>query len=206
MPIVTIYDQHKKKVGDLNLDDRVFKEPFKSSLVYDAVVMQQTNKRQGTASTKTRGEVRGGGKKPFRQKGTGRARQGSTRSSIQVGGGKAFGPHPREYEDRLPKKAYRGALKTVLSQLCKEDRIFVFKELAMKEIKTKVISDILKKFSLSRGLIVDDGNEYLKKAAANLRNFKFVSSVGVNVYDLVRFQYLFISEKALLTLEKRMQS
>lgn len=206
MPVISVYDQAKKKMGDLNLDDRVFKVPFRSHLIYDAVIAHRVNKRQGTSSTKTRAEVRGGGIKPFRQKGTGRARQGSTRSILQVGGGVAFGPHPRDYCDRLSKKTLKGALKTVLSQLCAEKRIHVLKDLKMEQIQTKKLLSILKKFSMEKGLIVDDENNHLQKSSANLRSFKYLKPEGLNVYDLIKFQYLFVTEAALLKIEKRLQS
>ncbi len=206
MPIIAIYDQLKKKVGDLNLDDRVFQVPVRSHLIYDAVVAQRANRRQGTASTKTRGEVSGGGIKPFRQKGTGRARQGSRRSILQVGGGVAFGPHPRAYEDHLPKKAMKGALRSVLTELCKEGRLTVLKDLKLEKIKTKVLASILKRFSLEKGLIVDEkDNLFLQKSAANLRFFRYSKPESVNVYDLLKFQNLFVTESAILKLEKRLQ-
>lgn len=206
MPVVTIYDKTKKKVGDLNLDDRVFNVPFKKHLIYDAVYAYQVNSRKGTASTKTRGEVRGGGKKPFRQKGTGRARQGSSRDSHQVGGGVAFGPRPKVYSYVVPKKVGKAALRSLLSQYCRENMLTVLKDLKMDKIKTKNIFSILKKFSLVKGLIVDQKNENLKKSSSNLGSFKYVNSEGVTVYDLLKFKQLIITEPAILDLEKRLQS
>ncbi|HBQ20823.1 MAG TPA: 50S ribosomal protein L4 [Holosporales bacterium] len=205
MPVVPLYDKTKKKVGEINLDERVFNVPLKKHLLYDAVIAHGVNARQGTASTKTRAEVKGGGKKPFRQKGTGRARQGSSRDAHQVGGGVAFGPRPREYKDGFSKEANRGALRTVLSQLCKEDRIFVLKDFTLEKIKTKNVVSILKKFSLEKGLIIDQPNEPLQKSTANLRHFKFLRPEGVNVYDLIKFQHVMISEPAILHIEKRLQ-
>ena len=205
MPLVNVYDQTKKRVSDLNLDDRVFKVPFKSHLVYEAVIAHGINHRQGTASTKRKGEVRGGGIKPFRQKGTGRARQGSIRSPLQVGGGAAFGPKPKDYHYSLPKKAAKGALRSVLSQQCSENKIVILKDLQFSEIKTKKLAQLLKNFSLEKGLIVDQKNEKIEKSAANLRFFKFLRPEGVNVYDLLKFQNLFVSETAILSLEKRLQ-
>jgi len=205
MPIITVYDQSKKKVGDLNLDDRVFKVPNRSHLIYDAVVAHGVNQRQGTVSTKNRGRVRGGGTKPFRQKGTGRARQGSSRSAIQVGGGVAFGPKPRDYGYELPKKAAKGALRVALMQRYKNKSIFVLKHLKMDTIKTKALAALLKKFSLKKGLIVDEDNKTLEKSAANLRSFKYSRPEGVNIFDLLKFENLFITEPAILKIEKRLQ-
>lgn len=205
MPVVTIYDRDKKKVGDLNLDARVFDVPLKKHLLYDAVLAQRLNHRRGTASTKTRANVSGGGIKPFRQKGTGRARQGSSRSPLQVGGGAAFGPKPKVYDERLPKKVMKAALRTALSMQLRENRLVVLKDFKLDSIKTKPVAAILKKFSLEKGLIVDQTNEILEKSAANLRSFKCVRSEGVNVYDLLKFQNLLVTESAILNIEKRLQ-
>lgn len=206
MPVVPLYDKTKKKVGDLNLDDRVFNVPLKKHLIYDAVMSQRAAQRQGSASTKTRGEVRGGGAKPFRQKGTGNARQGSSRDSHQVGGGVAFGPRPRKYSYHLSKKAFKGALRTTLSMQCRENALYVLKDLNIDPMKTKTVVELLKKFSLEKGLIVDVQNENLKKSSANLRFFKFLKPEGVNVYDLLKFKNLLVSESAVLQIEKRLQS
>ncbi len=205
MPVVPVYDQNKKKVGDLNLDDRVFNVPLKKHLIYDAVVAQRENHRRGTASTKTRAEVRGGGRKPFRQKGTGRARQGSSRSPLQVGGGAAFGPKPKTYKYRLPRKVIKAALRTALSTQLRQNKLVVLKDFKLEKIKTKVLADILEKFSLEKGLLVDQSNDYLEKSSANLRSFKFLRSEGINVYDLLKFQNLLVTESAILSIEKRLQ-
>lgn len=205
MPVVSVYDQNKKKVGDLNLDDRVFNVPLKKHLIYDAVIAQRENHRRGTASTKTRAEVRGGGKKPFRQKGTGRARQGSSRSPLLVGGGAAFGPKPKTYEYRLPRKVIKAALRTALSAQLRENKLVVLKDFKLEKIKTKVLAAILKKFSLEKGLLVDQSNDYLEKSSENLRSFKFLRFEGINVYDLLKFQNLLVTESAILSIEKRLQ-
>lgn len=205
MPVVPVYDQNKKKVGDLNLDDRVFNVPLKKHLIYDSVVAQRENHRRGTASTKTRAQVSGGGKKPFRQKGTGRARQGSSRSPLHVGGGAAFGPKPKAYEYRLPRKVIKAALRTTLSTQLRENKLVVVKDLKLEKIKTKVLAGILKRFSLEKGLLVDQSNGHLEKSSANLRSFKFLRSEGINVYDLLKFQNLLVTESAVLGIEKRLQ-
>lgn len=205
MPAILVYDKTKKKTGDLNLDDRVFNVPLKKHLIYDSVVAYGINRRQGTASTKTRAEVRGGGKKPFRQKGTGRARQGSSRDSHQVGGGVAFGPKPKEYVRVLPKKVSKAALRTVLSQQYRENMITVLRDLKLEKIKTKDLVLVLKKFSLPKGLIVDKENKNLEKSAANLSSYRYVTPEGITVYDLLKFQHVLITEPAILALEKRLQ-
>ncbi|MBI3018640.1 MAG: 50S ribosomal protein L4 [Deltaproteobacteria bacterium] len=206
MPVIAVYDKTKKKVGDLNLDDRVFNVPLKRHLIYDAVMAQRRSSRKGTASTKTRAEVRGGGAKPFRQKGTGRARQGSSRDSHQVGGGVAFGPKPRKYEYGLSKQAWKGALRTTLSMQCRENTLTVLKDLKWDQVKTKNVAQLLKKFSLEKGLIIDIQNENLQKSSANLRSFRFLKPEGVNVYDLLKFKNVIVSEPAILQIEKRLQS
>src|SRR3989338_8149049 len=206
MPVIAVYDKTKKKVGDLNLDDRVFNVPLKKHLIYYAVMAQRIAQRKGTASTKTRAEVRGGGAKPFRQKGTGRARQGSSRDSHQVGGGVAFGPKPKKYEHGLSKKAWKGALRTTLSMQCRENALYVLKDLKWDQVKTKSVAQLLKKFSLEKGLIIDVQNENLQKSSANLRSFKFLKPEGVNVYDLLKFKNVIVSEPAILQIEKRLQS
>lgn len=205
MPVVAVYDQNKKKVGDLNLDDRVFNVPLKKHLLYDVVVAQRTNHRRGTASTKTRANVRGGGRKPFRQKGTGRARQGSSRSPLHVGGGAAFGPKPKVYDCRLPKQVLKAALRTALSMQLRENKLVVLKDFKLDKIKTRSLVTVLKKFSLEKGLLVDEANEILEKSSANLRSFKYLRSQGMNVYDLLKFQNLLVSEAAILNVEKRLQ-
>ncbi|OGQ13907.1 MAG: 50S ribosomal protein L4 [Deltaproteobacteria bacterium RIFCSPHIGHO2_02_FULL_40_11] len=206
MAKLDVYDQLKKKVSDLVLEDAVFAVPLKKHLLYEGVLYHDVNRRAGTASTKTRGEVRGGGVKPFKQKGTGRARQGSIRSPLLVGGGTIFGPKPKKYVYDLTKKTLRNGLKTVLSQKAKENKIFVLKDLNLKTKKTKDLFSVLKKFSLNKGLIVDEKNDVLKKTSKNLKSFKYLSTEGLNVYDVLRYENMVVTEKALLTLQKRLMA
>ncbi|MBI4041127.1 MAG: 50S ribosomal protein L4 [Deltaproteobacteria bacterium] len=206
MPTVTLYDQMKKKLGELKLSDEVFSVPFKSHLIYETVVAQQANQRQGTASTKTRAEVRGGGIKPYRQKGTGRARQGSTRSPLLVGGGTTFGPKPRSYAYKLPKKVLKEALKTAFSRLCKENKLFIIKDLQFSEIKTKNVIKVLGRFSLEKGLIIDGDNMNLMKSVRNLRNFKYLHPHGINMVDLLKYQNIVATEKAMMEIQNRLLS
>ena len=206
MAKLDVYDQLKKKVSDLVLEDAVFAVPLKKHLLYEGVLYHDVNRRAGTASTKTRGEVRGGGVKPFKQKGTGRARQGSIRSPLLVGGGTIFGPKPKKYVYDLTKKTLRNGLKTVLSQKAKENKIFVVKDLNLKTKKTKDLFSVLKKFSLNKGLIVDEKNDVLKKTSKNLKSFKYLSTEGLNVYDVLRYENMVVTEKALLTLQKRLMA
>ena len=190
----------------MNLPKDIFEVPMNADLVHQVFISQRANQRQVSAHTKNRAEVRGGGAKPFRQKGTGRARQGSSRDSHQVGGGVAFGPKPKKYEHGLSKKAWKGALRTTLSMQCRENALYVLKDLKWDQVKTKSVAQFLKKFSLEKGLIIDIQNENLQKSSANLRSFKFLKPEGVNVYDLLKFKNVIVSEPAILQIEKRLQS
>ncbi|MBN2250511.1 MAG: 50S ribosomal protein L4, partial [Candidatus Altiarchaeota archaeon] len=137
MPVLNVYDIEKTKVAEVELNDRVFGAEVNEHILYEVVKMQLACKRQGTASTKTRSDVSGGGRKPWRQKGTGRARAGTSRSPLWRGGGTVFGPHPRDYSYKVPKKVRRAALKSALSMKVKEDKVIILRDFPMDEIKTK---------------------------------------------------------------------
>src|SRR5947209_19382446 len=159
MPTLDVVDQTKKKVGTINLSDEVFGADVNVALVHQVIKAQLAGRRQGTAKTKVKSEVRGGGRKPFKQKGTGNARQGSIRSPLHPGGGQSFGPQPRSYEQATPKEMVRGALRSALSDRVKANRMVVIDELKIAAIKTKPVSDLIKnKLQLDKVLIVDDQN------------------------------------------------
>src|ERR1700760_4713954 len=143
MPTLELINQEKKKIGNIELRDDVFGVDVNVPLVHQVLKAQLAGRRQGTAKTKTKSEVRGGGKKPFRQKGTGNARQGSSRSPLQPGGGQNFGPQPRSYEQATPKEMMRGALRSALSDRVKANRVLIIDEFKLDAIKTKVLSEIL---------------------------------------------------------------
>lgn len=181
----TIYDQNHKKVSAVELPESMFGKPSKLSLVHEVVKQSLANRRVGTHATKTKGLVRGGGKKPFRQKGTGNARQGSSRSPLLVGGGTTFGPHPRDYGFNLPKKKRWVALCVVLSHRTKEGRFHVVDELGIKDGKTKSLLKVLGNFSVKNAVVVDSKNDLLRRAARNIHHVKYVDVEGINVYDIV---------------------
>lgn len=202
MATLDIFNLKKQKVGSLDLDDAIFAAPINMSLFHEVVMMQRASKRGGNAATKTRGFVRGGGRKPFRQKGTGQARRGSSRSPLLVGGAVTFGPHPRSYTYRLPKKARKAALRSALSLKVKEQMLVVFDAFALAEIKTKEFAKVLKSFGVTKALVVDDkGNLNLVKSARNIANVKVLPEEGINVYDVLRYDHLLASVAAIKKIE-----
>jgi len=187
------------------LKEEVFGVKVRPHLLHQTVVMQLNNRRAGTASTKTKGFVRGGGKKPWRQKGTGRARAGSIRSPLWVGGGTIFGPLPRDYSYRLPKKARREALLSALSLKKRDGKIIVLEELELAEAKTRVMRKLLEDLRVATALIViPRPDEKIERSARNLPNIKVLRAEGVNVYDLLRYEHLILTDGALRLLEERL--
>src|SRR4051812_13803656 len=163
MPTLELINQEKKKVGTIDLREDVFAVQVNIPLVHQVIKAQLAGRRQGTAKTKTKSEVRGGGRKPFRQKGTGNARQGSIRSPLQPGGGQSFGPQPRDYGQATPKEMMKGALRSALSDRVKAERVIIVDEFKLSQIKTKAFGDLLKKkLKLDHVLIVDDANRNLE--------------------------------------------
>lgn len=204
MPTVDILNTENKKVGALALDE-VFTGPVKENLFYETVKMQLANRRSGTASTKTRAYVSGGGVKPWKQKGTGRARAGSIRSPLWRHGGTVFGPHPRDYSYSVPRKVWRGALISGLALKVKDGRLKVLDNISLTEPKTKGIMTILKKINSNKGLIVIDGaNPTLGLAARNLKDFKLLDVNAINVFDLLKYDDLIITKLAMEKLERNL--
>lgn len=205
MPSLDLIDQNKKKVGTIQLRDDVFAVDVNIALVHQVIKAQLAGRRQGTAKTKTKAEVRGGGKKPFRQKGTGNARQGSNRSSIHVGGGQNFGPQPRSYEQSTPKEMVRGALRSVLSDRVKANRMIVVDEFKLDSIKTKAFNELLKqKLELDQALIIDDANQNLERSGRNIPHIKVLRTEGLNVYDVVRYDWVILTKRAVQAIESRL--
>ena len=191
------------KVGEIEIKDEVFNCEVKPYLMHDVVKMQLANRRAGTASTKTRKQVSGGGKKPFRQKGTGRARQGTSRSPLQVGGGTVFGPHPRDYHYLLPKKVRRSALRSALTVRYTGSVLKVLDKLELSEISTKNFSVIMKSLSLTKPLfIIDKRDETVEKSARNIPYVKVLKVEGLNVYDIIRHEQLILTLDALRRIEE----
>ena len=188
-----------------NLQDEIFGVRPRPLLLHQTVVMQLANRRAGSAATKSKGFVSGGGKKPWRQKGTGRARAGSTRSPIWVGGGTTFGPHPRDYSYRMPRKARRGALLAALSLKNRENKIIVVDRLELEEPKTRIMVQALNELKVTSALIViGQPDEKIERSARNLSWVKVLRVEGLNVYDLLRYEHLILTESALKLLEERL--
>jgi large subunit ribosomal protein L4 len=202
MAVVDVFDIEKKKVAEVDLNDTVFAAEVNEAIIYDVVKMQLASRRSGTASTKTRSDVRGGGKKPWRQKGTGRARSGTSRSPIWRSGGTVFGPHPRDYSYSIPKKVRKKALISALSMKLKENKMVILKDFPMDKISTRVFKSVFDLFSLKKALFVlDDNNEVLLKSSRNMKNVKMVRSEGINVYDILNHEHLILLEPSVKKIE-----
>ncbi len=202
MSVADVFDIEKKKVAQVELNDAVFGAEINEAVVYDVVKMQLAARRSGTSSTKTRSDVNGGGKKPWRQKGTGRARVGTTRSPIWRSGGIVFGPHPRDYYYTVPKKVRKKALISVLSMKLKEDKMIILKDFPMEKISTKVFKNVVDLFGFKKALfILDDSNEVLLKSSRNIRNVKMIRSEGINVYDVLNCEHLVLLEPSVKKIE-----
>jgi large subunit ribosomal protein L4 len=196
MALINVLNWKKEKVGQIELAANVFEAPVKKEILHTVVTWQLASRRQGTHSTKTKGLVSGGGKKPFKQKGTGGARQGSTRSILMPGGGTAFGPQPRSYAYVLPKKVRRLGLTMALSYLNKEGRLFVIDAMDSKG-KTGELNKRLKAFGLSKAVLVDSTvNELFKRASRNLPKYKYFPVEGLNVYDLLKYDAAVITKES----------
>lgn len=203
MANVAVYNIEGKKVGTLELNDAVFGVKINEHLVHMAVVSQLANKRQGTQSAKTRAEVRGGGRKPWRQKGTGHARQGSIRSPQWRGGGVVFAPKPRDYSFKMNRKEKALALKSALTSRVNAEKIIVLDELSFDEIKTKKMKEVLNNLKLDKALIVldkKDANVIL--SARNLQKVRTVLSNSINVYDILKYDTLVLTKDAVAQLEE----
>lgn len=205
MPTLDVLNLEKKKVGTIELRDDVFAAEINIPLVHQVIKAQLAGRRQGTAKTKTKAEVRGGGRKPFKQKGTGNARQGSSRSPLQPGGGQSFGPLPRSYEQATPKEMVRGALRSALSDRAKANRVLVVDEFNLKSVKTKEFNSALSKsFGTDQVLIVDDANKNLELSGRNIPKIKVLRTEGLNVYDIVRYNTIIFSKRAVQAVQERL--
>ena len=203
MANVSVYNMEGKEVGTMELNDAVFGVKINEHLVHMAVVAQLANKRQGTQKAKTRAEVSGGGKKPWRQKGTGHARQGSTRAPQWTGGGVVFAPTPRDYTIRLNKKEKRAALKSALTSRVQENKFIVLDELKMDEIKTKRFKNVLDNLKVSGALVVvgaDSDNVVL--SARNLPDVKTAYVKTINVYDILKYNTVVATKAAVASIEE----
>ena len=203
MANVSVFNMEGKEVGTLELNDAVFGVEVNEHLVHLAVVAQLANKRQGTQKAKTRSEVSGGGRKPCRQKGTGHARQGSTRAPQWTGGGVVFAPTPRDYTIRLNKKEKRAALKSALSSRVQENKFIVVDELKMDEIKTKKFKDVLDNLKVGKALVIlNDNDQNVVLSARNIADVKTASVGTMNVYDILKYNTVVTTKAAVATIEE----
>lgn len=203
MPSVKLYDMKAKEVGTLELSDALFNVEFKESVIHQAVVARLANERQGTKSTLTRSEVRGGGAKPWRQKGTGRARQGSIRSPQWVKGGVVFAPKSRDFSKKMNAKAKEVALFSALSQKLRDDEIIFIDDIKVAEGKTKEMVAFLKAFNLEKSVLVvmDNSDELVLRACANIAKVSTISASQINTYDVVKNAKIVISKAAVAQIE-----
>lgn len=204
MPSVKIYDMKANVVGDLELNKALFDAEYNEAIIHQAVVTRLSNERQGTKSTLTRSEVRGGGAKPWRQKGTGRARQGSIRSPQFVKGGVVFAPKSRDFSKKINAKAKEVALFSALSQKLRDDEIIVIDDIKVAEAKTKEMANFLKAFKLDKSVLIvmDNSDEAVLRACANISEITTIPVQQVNTYDVVRNAKIVISEAAIKSIEE----
>ena len=203
MANVAVYNMEGKEVDKIELNDAIFGVEINEHLVHMAVLQQLANKRQGTQKAKTRSEVRGGGRKPWRQKGTGHARQGSTRSPQWTGGGVVFAPTPRDYSFKLNKKEKRAALKSALTSRVVENKFVVVDELKLDEIKTKKFVEVLKNLNVEKALVVlNDMDEKVIASAANIPTVKTTQTNELNVFDVLKYDTVVVTKAAVATIEE----
>jgi len=202
MPVAGVYDIENNKISEIELSEAVFGVEVNEAVLYDVVRMQMASRRSGTASTKRRQDVSGGGRKPWRQKGTGRARAGTIRSPLWRGGGIVFGPTPRSYAYKVSKKVRKLALMSALSMKVKEGRMLILKDFPMDEIKTKRFQEIVDRFGLKKALFVaDKSNPVLEKSSRNIQGIKLILSEGINVYDLLNYDHVVLFEPSVKMIE-----
>ena len=207
MAKLDVFDIKNTKVGEIELDDAVFNDDVREYLIHEAVKIQLANRRQGTVSVKNRALVSGGGKKPFKQKGTGNARQGTSRAPQYPGGGVAFGPRPKTYDLSMNKKARKAALRSALSMLYKKDAITVLNNIELPGIKTKGFVEVLNAFNLDKTLVITDtANPTLELSARNVKHVKVLGPEGLNIFDIMKYQSVVFTEAAVRRVEGVLQS
>ena len=203
MATVSVLNMEGNEVGTMELSDAIFGAKINEHLVHMAVVQQLANNRQGTQSARTRSEVRGGGRKPWRQKGTGHARQGSIRAPQWKGGGVVFAPKPRDYSFKLNKKEKRAALKSVLTSRVQENKFIVLDELKLDEIKTKKFVEVMKNLNVEKALVVlNENDQNVIKSAANIPTVKTALTNTINVFDILKYNTLIVTKAAVESIEE----
>ncbi|HAY21909.1 50S ribosomal protein L4 [Desulfobacca acetoxidans] len=204
MPVIDVYDIDRNKVGEVSLRDDIFNIPVQGHILHEVVTMQLACRRAGTASTKGRSEVRGGGHKPWRQKGTGRARVGSIRSPLWRGGGVVFGPKPRSYAYKPPKKVRRLALKMALSSKLSDGQLLILDQYPYDSPKTKDFIRVLENFQINKALFITaDDNQVLTLSSRNVPYVQIMRTEGLNVYDILRYDHLVVFQPAISQIEER---
>ncbi len=205
MAVTEIYNTKNEKVGDIELSDDIFGVEVNPHILHDVVRMQRAARRSGNACTKTRADVAGSSKKPWRQKGTGRARAGSVKSPIWRGGGTAFGPKPRDYSIKLPKKVRRLGLCMALSARLSEKQMVVLDDLQLDEIKSKKFVGVMEKLNIENALIVTpERNDLLERSSRNVNGFKVIAAAGLNVYDILLHKQIVLLQPSVGQLEERL--
>jgi large subunit ribosomal protein L4 len=199
-----LYNQEGKELEKISISDSIFSVKINKDVLFRNYYRYLNNKRSGCASTKTRKDVSGGGRKPWRQKGTGRARHGSIRSPIWKGGGVVFGPHPRDYKFNIPKKMRKNGIKMALTIKVQENKFQVIENFDLKEIKTKKMLEIMKNLNVGRDalIVVDEKDEILEKSLNNIRNVKLIKVLELNVFDILKYEKLIITLPALRKVEE----
>lgn len=206
MPTIALYNMNREKVGEVALDEQIFAAEVKEPLIHQALKVQLANRRAGTVKTKTRAEVSGGGKKPFKQKGTGNARQGCSRAPQYPGGGTVFGPQPKTYNLGINKKARKAALRSLLSMQLKSEKITVLDQLDFAKISTKDFAGFMKKFDLERSLIItEEPSTNLALSSRNVPYVKLLKADGLNVYDVLKYKNIVMTEGAVRLVEGALQ-
>ncbi|ADW16966.1 LSU ribosomal protein L4P [Desulfobulbus propionicus DSM 2032] len=207
MATCDIYNTRAEKVGEIDLNESLFNLEVNTGILHEVVCMQRANRRSGNACTKTRGEVSGGGAKPWRQKGTGRARSGSRTSPVWRGGGTVFGPKPRDYSYSMPKKVKRLALKMAMSARCQEGNIVIVDQFDLPAVKTKEFLKVMTNFQFENCLVVTaESEDNLGLSARNAVGFKVLPVAGLNVYDILKHSKLMILQSSLAKIEERLMA
>jgi len=204
MPTIEVYDVNRANITQVEVDENVFEKKVNESLYYEVIKMQMANSRKGTACTKGRSDVSGGGKKPWRQKGTGRARAGTSRSPIWKGGGVVFGPKPRDYSLAVPKKVKKQALCGAISQKKNDGNHTVLDKIELQDVKTAKLAEILNQLELKSVLIIDEDNRNLVLSARNIPGVKVLSPEGINLYDILYHKDLVITQPCLEKIQRRL--
>jgi len=202
MATLDVYNVNREKISQVEVADKVFAADVKEHLFHEVIRMQLNKRRAGTAATKTRAEVRGGGRKPWRQKGTGRARAGTTSSPVWRGGGVAFGPKPRSYDIKVPKKVRRAAMCSALTLKVRQEKLMVLDAIDMNEIKTAAFVAMLDKLKAGKALIIADADQNLQLSSRNVPYVKVLPPEGLNLFDVLKYDELYITQASLKSIER----